>query len=80
MQLTLASTASRAATARDLMRLFRFPFGDRDARTRGVANAKGYFSVLCTADTLGWQGKSGGQSPASVTHWVLANTHIRLTL
>lgn len=72
-QLTDAEAAIKAATGRDPRPLFRFPYGDRDARTRTVVNADGYVSVLWTVDTLGWEGTSGGQSVASVTQRVMAN-------
>jgi len=50
---------------------FRFPYGDRDARTIAVLNDLGYVPVRWTVDTLGWQGTSGGRSVASVTARVL---------
>lgn len=40
--------------------LFRFPFGERDARTIATVNAYGYLPVRWTVDTLGWKGSSGG--------------------
>jgi peptidoglycan/xylan/chitin deacetylase (PgdA/CDA1 family) len=51
--------------------LFRFPFGDRDARTISAVNELGYLPVRWTVDTLGWQGTSGGRSTAEVTRRVL---------
>ncbi|WP_199584380.1 polysaccharide deacetylase family protein [Blastococcus sp. TF02A-30] len=51
--------------------LFRFPFGDRDARTIGAVNDLGYVAVRWTVDTLGWQGTSGGRSVQSVVDRVL---------
>jgi peptidoglycan/xylan/chitin deacetylase (PgdA/CDA1 family) len=53
--------------------LFRFPFGDRDARTIRLVNELGYGSIRWTVDTLGWQGTSGGRSASSVTDRVLAS-------
>jgi peptidoglycan/xylan/chitin deacetylase (PgdA/CDA1 family) len=47
--------------------LFRFPFGDRDARTIAAVNAQGYLAVRWTVDTLGWQGTSGGATARRVT-------------
>ena len=47
--------------------LFRFPFGDRDARTISVVNSLGYVPVRWTVDTLGWQGTSGGMTAQRVT-------------
>jgi peptidoglycan/xylan/chitin deacetylase (PgdA/CDA1 family) len=70
-QITRASDQFRAATAQDDRPLFRFPFGDRDARTIGLANSLGYGSIRWTVDTLGWQGTSGGQTVQSVVDRVL---------
>ncbi len=61
-----------AATGANPAPLFRFPFGDADARTIGVANRAGYVPVRWTVDTLGWEGKAGHISPAVVTARVLA--------
>jgi peptidoglycan/xylan/chitin deacetylase (PgdA/CDA1 family) len=72
-QLTGAQQAIEAAAGRNPQPLFRFPYGDRDTRTRNLVNGMGYVSVFWTVDTLGWEGTSGGQSVASVTHRVLAN-------
>ncbi len=72
-QLVDAAAAIKAATGHDPKPLFRFPFGDRDARTKALVNGLGYVSVLWTVDTLGWKGTSGGQSVATVTQRVLAN-------
>lgn len=71
-QVTSAQAAITAATGRNPQPLFRFPFGDRDTRTRQIVNGLGYVSVFWTVDTLGWEGTSGGQSVASVTHHALA--------
>jgi peptidoglycan/xylan/chitin deacetylase (PgdA/CDA1 family) len=53
--------------------MFRFPFGERDARTMGIVNGLRYGSIRWTVDTLGWMGTSGGQSVQTVTNRVLAN-------
>ncbi|MCW4352949.1 polysaccharide deacetylase family protein [Hoyosella sp. YIM 151337] len=45
---------------------FRFPFGDRDARSIAAVNGAGYLAVRWTVDTLGWQGTSGGRSIQTV--------------
>ncbi|MCZ2860607.1 polysaccharide deacetylase family protein [Blastococcus sp. VKM Ac-2987] len=60
-----AERTLRAAGA-DPRPLFRFPFGDRDARTIAAVNDLGYVAVRWTVDTLGWQGTSGGRSVQSV--------------
>lgn len=52
--------------------LFRFPFGDRDARTIEAINNLGYVAVRWTVDTLGWQGTSGGRSAEEVTQRVVS--------
>lgn len=72
-EITSARSTITNVTGRDPRPLFRFPFGDRDARTRNIANGLGYVSIGWTVDTLGWEGTSGGQSVASVTQRVLAN-------
>jgi peptidoglycan/xylan/chitin deacetylase (PgdA/CDA1 family) len=72
-QVTGAQAAIVSATGKDPRPLFRFPFGDRDTRTRNLVNGLGYASITWTVDTLGWQGSSGGRSVESVTARVLAN-------
>lgn len=47
--------------------LFRFPYGDRDQRTLGIAGSLGYGSVTWTVDTLGWKGRSAGGTQAIVS-------------
>ena len=51
--------------------LFRFPFGERDARTIATVNAYGYLPVRWTVDTLGWKGTSGGITAQIVADRVL---------
>ncbi|MET1153798.1 polysaccharide deacetylase family protein [Arthrobacter sp.] len=51
---------------------FRFPYGERDARTIAAINNLGYVAVRWTVDTLGWKGTSGGISTQTVTERVLA--------
>ncbi|MCP2196565.1 polysaccharide deacetylase family protein [Lentzea flava] len=53
-------------TGADPRPLFRFPYGDRDARTIAAVNARGYVAVRWTVDTLGWQGTTGGGSAQRV--------------
>jgi peptidoglycan/xylan/chitin deacetylase (PgdA/CDA1 family) len=71
-QVTDAQRAITAAAGRNPQPLFRFPFGDRDTRTRDLVNSLGYLSIYWTVDTLGWEGTSGGQSTSSVVRRVLA--------
>lgn len=55
-----------AVTGQDPAPLFRFPFGDADARTIAIANLAGYVPVRWTVDTLGWEGTAGHISAAVV--------------
>ena len=52
--------------------LFRFPYGDADARTIAIANRAGYVPVRWTVDTLGWEGTAGHISASVVVSRVLA--------
>lgn len=61
-----------AVTGKDPAPLFRFPFGDADARTIALANQVGYVPVRWTVDTLGWQGSAGHVTASVVTSRVLA--------
>lgn len=65
-----ASWWIRTATGRNDRPLFRFPYGDRDARTIRVVNAMGYTSVRWSLDTWGWMGPPEGQSKRTVLHRV----------
>jgi peptidoglycan/xylan/chitin deacetylase (PgdA/CDA1 family) len=60
----------KAGTGHDPKPLFRFPYGNRDARTIRVVNAMGYTSVRWSLDTWGWMGPAEGQSEATVLHRV----------
>lgn len=51
---------------------FRFPYGERDARTIAAVNDVGYIAVRWTVDTLGWKGTSGGISTQTVVERVVA--------
>jgi peptidoglycan-N-acetylglucosamine deacetylase len=68
-----AATTLRRACAKDPAPLFRFPFGDRDARTIRVVNSIGYLPIGWTVDTLGWQGSGAGITVARVISRVVAN-------
>lgn len=57
-QIVDAENRIRAVTGKDPRPLFRFPYGDRNAHTIGLVNAKGYVAVRWTVDSLGWQGTS----------------------
>jgi peptidoglycan/xylan/chitin deacetylase (PgdA/CDA1 family) len=66
-----AEAAIRRATGLGTRPLFRFPFGDRDARTLRAVNDRGYGSFRWTVDTLGWKGTSGGMTADGVVTRVL---------
>lgn len=61
-----------AVTGQNPAPLFRFPYGDADARTIAIANQVGYVPVRWTLDTLGWEGTAGHISAAVVAARVLA--------
>lgn len=71
LEIERGAAAIRSVTGAETRPLFRFPYGDRDARTIGLANALGYGGVRWTVDTLGWMGGGEGRSVASVTARVL---------
>ncbi len=64
-QLSGAATTIRNTTGKSPAPLFRFPYGDRDARTIATVNGAGYVCVRWTVDSLGWQGTQGGTRDAS---------------
>ncbi|MGO4191443.1 polysaccharide deacetylase family protein [Arthrobacter sp. YAF17] len=70
-QLSAAERAIQAGGG-DPRPLFRFPLGDRDARTIATVNAYGYLPVRWTVDTLGWKGSNGGVTAQIVADRVLA--------
>jgi peptidoglycan/xylan/chitin deacetylase (PgdA/CDA1 family) len=57
-EIVRANVQIRRATGRDTRPLFRFPYGDRDARTIAICNGLGYVSVRWTVDTWGWMGRA----------------------
>jgi len=67
-----ASTLARMSGA-DAHPLFRFPYGESDARTIAVVNRLGYGGIRWTVDTLGWQGSTRDQSVDTVVARVVAN-------
>jgi len=70
-QVLTAQSTIINATRYDPRPMFRFPFGDRSARTLSLVNSMGYVSIWWTVDTLGWKGTSGGQSSGTVVQRVL---------
>ena len=61
-----------SVTGKNSVPLFRFPYGDADARTIAIANRAGYVPVRWTVDTLGWEGTAGHISAPVVVSRVLA--------
>jgi peptidoglycan/xylan/chitin deacetylase (PgdA/CDA1 family) len=59
-EITAAEAQIRTAGGTTTRPLFRFPYGDRDARTIAAVNDAGYVAVRWTVDSLGWQGASAG--------------------
>jgi peptidoglycan/xylan/chitin deacetylase (PgdA/CDA1 family) len=57
-EIAQANVLIRRATGRDTRPLFRFPYGDRDARTLAICHRLGYASIRWTVDTWGWMGRS----------------------
>jgi peptidoglycan/xylan/chitin deacetylase (PgdA/CDA1 family) len=53
-----AEGAIRRRTGHDPRPLFRFPYGDSDARVIRIANRLGYISIRWTVDSLGWMGRA----------------------
>jgi peptidoglycan-N-acetylglucosamine deacetylase len=62
-QISTAYSQITAAGGTDPRPLFRFPYGERDARTIAVVNNAGYVAVRWTVDSLGWQGLNGRSLP-----------------
>lgn len=72
-QLSAAAATIHGTTGANPAPLFRFPYGDRDARTIAVVNAAGYVPIRWTVDSLGWQGTmNGSRGAAFVTQRVVA--------
>ena len=69
----MARSRSSRSPGRTPAPLFRFPFGDADARTIAMANgAPRDVPVRWTVDTLGWEGTAGHISASVVAARVLA--------
>jgi peptidoglycan/xylan/chitin deacetylase (PgdA/CDA1 family) len=71
-QILAAARSITEVTGKNPAPLFRFPYGDQDARTIAIANRLGYVTVSWTVDTLGWQGASAGITVSEVASRVLA--------
>jgi peptidoglycan/xylan/chitin deacetylase (PgdA/CDA1 family) len=70
-QVRRGEAAIREVTGRNPKPLFRFPYGDRDARRIRIVNNLGYGAIVWAIDTLGWKGRRGGQSTSTVIARVL---------
>jgi peptidoglycan/xylan/chitin deacetylase (PgdA/CDA1 family) len=66
-----AEATIKQVTGSSTRPLFRFPYGDRDARTIRLVNEAGYGSFRWTVDTLGWKGTSGGMTTSAVVDRVM---------
>jgi peptidoglycan/xylan/chitin deacetylase (PgdA/CDA1 family) len=65
-EISVANVLIRRATGQDTRPLFRFPYGDRDARTLAICHELGYASIRWTVDTWGWMGRSSQSVPGAV--------------
>jgi peptidoglycan/xylan/chitin deacetylase (PgdA/CDA1 family) len=71
-EITGAAQQIISVTGQNPAPLFRFPYGDADARTIAIANRAGFVPVRWTLDTLGWEGTAGHISASVVVSRVLA--------
>jgi peptidoglycan/xylan/chitin deacetylase (PgdA/CDA1 family) len=69
-EISEANILIKRATGQDTHPLFRFPYGDRDARTLAICQRLGYTSIRWTVDTWGWMG-SGSQTVAGAVRRVI---------
>jgi peptidoglycan/xylan/chitin deacetylase (PgdA/CDA1 family) len=74
-EVATARAAIRRAAGTYPQPLFRFPYGTYDARTLRLVNSLGYAAVGWTADTAGWLGTVGGESPAAAVRQALDALH-----
>lgn len=71
-EVSRAESVIEATTGRDPRPLFRFPYGTSDARVLADLHGLGYGGIRWTVDTLGWKGRSSGQSADTVLQRVLS--------
>ena len=71
-EVTDAAATITSVTGASPFPLFRFPYGESDARTLTLVNSLGYVAVGWTVDTLGWEGSSAGITPASIVTRIMA--------
>ncbi|HXA30323.1 MAG TPA: polysaccharide deacetylase family protein [Candidatus Angelobacter sp.] len=65
-EVTQGEQSIRSATGRSPRPLFRFPYGDSNARVLADVQSLGYGGIRWTVDTLGWEGRGAGQTAGSV--------------
>ena len=59
-QVTSAQAQLKQATGASPRPLFRFPYGEYDARTLNLVHSLGYGAIGWTIDSRGWQGRAAG--------------------
>ena len=59
-EITAGQQRVKAATGVDPRPLFRFPYGEYDARTLKLVHEQGYGAVGWSVDSRGWQGRAAG--------------------
>ena len=59
-EVTDGADAIVTATHHSPLPLFRFPYGEYDARTLQLVHSLGYGAIGWTVDTRGWQGREAG--------------------
>lgn len=60
----------------DARPLFRFPYGESDARTLGIVHGLGYGGIRWTVETWGWKGRAAGHSTDAVVGRVLGGLQL----
>lgn len=70
-EVSRAESVIESTTGRDPHPLFRFPYGSSDSRVLADVHGLGYGGIRWTVDTLGWEGRSTGQSAATVLQRVM---------
>jgi len=71
-EIVTASSAIARVVGEPPIRLFRFPYGSGNSETLRIVNELGYTAIGWTVDTLGWEGRIGGQSVQSVVDHTLS--------
>jgi peptidoglycan/xylan/chitin deacetylase (PgdA/CDA1 family) len=71
-EIVMGSAAISRIVGQPPISLFRFPYGSSNPETLRIVNDLGYTAVGWTADTLGWEGRAGGQTVQSVVDHALS--------